>query len=233
MVGHTMRHSRLLWFADAKKKVIAPPGPAWALYLMDEGAGQTLYDSSGNNRDMWLGFDGTVETSDPAWTNLGGVACLEFSGAQLCQSKTASGVNQPLTFIALARTISHTSMAVIVSRRVDAPHGLVHYSSTRKLSLILGTVLQGPVIPALEWVVGIGVANGASSSVWISGGSQTNGNAGTDGILRHMIGGRSSGGTPTDSWRGQIAAVAIIQGALSVSVAEQWATYLKAVKGVA
>jgi hypothetical protein len=45
----------------------ALPG-AVALYLLDEGSGQTLADSSGNGRNGALGATTAVEAADPAWS---------------------------------------------------------------------------------------------------------------------------------------------------------------------
>ena len=212
-----------------------PPGDAWALYLMDEGAGQTLYDSSGNNRDMWLGFDGTVETSDPAWVILNGVTCLEFAGAQGCRRKTDVALAQPFTIVALVRMLSASVQMCIVSRGINVATGLLRYeTAATRLTLFLPTLLYDESIPVNAWSACIGVANGASSAVWQLGGTVTTGDAGTNNLGQFSIGGRAmTGSYYNPGWRGQIAAVAIIQGALSVSVAEQWATYLKAVKGVA
>jgi glucose/arabinose dehydrogenase len=47
----------------------APDANTVALYHLDEGAGQTLADSSGNNRSGFLGTSNTVEAVDPVWSS--------------------------------------------------------------------------------------------------------------------------------------------------------------------
>ena len=73
-------YNRTLSPAEVKNLYNWAPGPiGW--WKMDEGSGQTLADSSGNNNNGTLGLDSSQETSDPSWTigKLG--SGLDFDGS--------------------------------------------------------------------------------------------------------------------------------------------------------
>jgi len=226
-------NSRLLTLFGRGATGPVAPGSAWALYLLDEGTGQTVGDSSGNGRDLHLGMDASADSTDPVWTTLGGVACLEGAGAQICVAKAATALAQPYSVVAIGRT-SSTSHNVMLARgyAIAVNYGLVRVATTKALRLFSDTALSDGATPDATWFAGIGVANGAASQVWIYGGGVTTGNAGTEGITHHTLMGRWSGAVIAAGWNGQFAAAVIVAGAPSEATLNAWAEYLAAVKGV-
>jgi len=64
-----------------------------ALYLLDEGSGQDVLDSSGNGHDGTLGADDQASTDDPAW----GSGALAFDGGDHVALGTAAAL-RPAAF---------------------------------------------------------------------------------------------------------------------------------------
>ena len=102
--------SILLW---AKERAPAGPKPVaaglQAIYLLDDGAGQTALDLSGNGRNATLGSTAGVDTNDPLWTaeglsfatddflNCGDAAELRPAAWTVCvAAKLAPNVSVPI-----------------------------------------------------------------------------------------------------------------------------------------
>lgn len=210
---------------------LMPPGPAWALYLMNEGSGQTLYDHSGNGRDCWLGDSGDPTTLDPAWAVVGGVPCLEFAGGQVCVPKTTVTLARPFTVLALARNSDDaTSTRHLLHTVLGSSRGLM---KTSAVTLNQGVALgSGYAFPVGSWRIAVGIANGTSSSIRLVDSATVSGDAGTDSAGRQNIGGRYASGSVTAGWSGQIGAVVVLAVAAGEALISQWVEYIRAVKGV-
>lgn len=223
---------RWLILSKRRKSGLAPPSAAWALYLMNEGSGQTVGDLSGNGRDCWLGDSGDPSTLDPAWTTVDGVACLAFSTGHVCVPKTTMTLSQPFTVLAVARNNdSATSTRYILHTVSGAGRGLV---KTSTVTLNQGVALSaGYTYPVESWRIAVGVANGASSSsVRLVESATVIGDAGADSAHRQNIGGRYTSGSVSAGWSGHIGAVVLLAEAASETLINQWVAYLKAVKGL-
>ena len=71
----------------------APDGQTVALWHMDEGAGQTVEDASGNGRDLHLGPTTNVDVADPQWTAGRFDGGLAFTNAQQDYASRDAGGN--------------------------------------------------------------------------------------------------------------------------------------------
>jgi len=73
-----------------------------ALYHLNEGIGQTLADSSGNNRHGFLGTSSAIETSDPQWStdapyNAGSPSSPSITNVSPTSGSTAGGQTVTIT----------------------------------------------------------------------------------------------------------------------------------------
>lgn len=83
VIGAAYCAAQLVIFIPAAS-VSAPPSSAPTgavyIYVIDEGTGQTVTDSSGNGNDGTVGATSGSEASDPAWSTAGGDDYLDFDG---------------------------------------------------------------------------------------------------------------------------------------------------------
>ncbi len=209
------------------------PGPAWALYLLTEGSGQTVGDSSGNGRDLHLGMNSNVGSDDPAWTTFNGVACLEGAGSQICVAKTASTLAQPWGVAVIGRCTGASTGSMFVHEFPAPPDiGLTHMLGSKRLRLMVNSALPNGIITNNVWFAGIGIANWTPSYVGIYGGHITDGLAGNAPITHHTLMGRFDGTSVVTGWVGQIAAAVVVASPVNVTIMNAWVVYLAAMKGI-
>lgn len=206
------------------------PSTPWAVWLCDEGAGQTLHDASGNGRDLQLGEQIDPEASSPQWVTDGGVTFLEFAGWQICTPKSTFSLTIPYSIVVIA-TLNHTFMPIIVGIQTGNPAGLrTDHRGRLALSSSTGFLTDG-ILLINRWFGACGVVNADTSAVWYYNGIATTGSV--NGPLDIIsLGGAVVGGRISNAMLGRIAAAAILPDALSVELGDEWMEFLANHKGI-
>lgn len=215
-----------------------PPQPPHgvAIWLLNEGFGQHVADSSGNGHHLWLGTTSNPESSDPAWTIFDGVVCLEGAGAHILSLQATRLFMQPYGIVVLARLSGLTRQVMLHYLTPSTLEGGLHRAATTKrLNLMVTTALTDNVTPDNAWFAGCGIGNGTSSSVWIYGTTPAAGNAGTHDLYNYALMAMRDSSHISSGVIGQFAAAAIVKppsGAPTQALMNDWAAYLAAVKGI-
>ncbi len=103
-----------------------------ALYLFDEGAGQTLGDSSAGKRDGTLGSTSGADTNDPIWSAEG----LSFSTDDFVDAGTAAETRPDAWTLCVAVKATPASVAPMVgwgSSSFPAVYGAAPFNANRPL----------------------------------------------------------------------------------------------------
>lgn len=99
-----------------------------ALWHMDEGTGQTLANSAGPVRTLYLGADATVETADPDWSSPGANgagAALDFDDGESEYARAVDGFTFPgdqFTVEFMVKTPNSSNMRIVFATGNVAIH---------------------------------------------------------------------------------------------------------------
>lgn len=144
----------------------------------------TLTDQTGNGRDAT-----STGTARPLYRTDLGFPVARFNGSNVLQTATFTPVAQPSTYVCLVKTSGGTGARAIVTSTASNYQAIYHQSTTWRS--YAGSVLTGPAF-STSWAVVVSVFNGASSKIYVNGGTASTGNPGAGDVEGFIVGGISS-----------------------------------------
>ena len=192
------------------------------------GAITTWFDQSGTGNNP---TQATADLRPTLQLNiLNGLPVVRFDGTNDYLTVDITDLTQPLTIFGAFTTDADVTTNEQLDGGGAGAARCVTYINSGALTAFGGTNLVGAAVSTNTSYYYVVVYNGTSSSIKLSGGAATNGNAGTQDHGAYVIGAdQTPGGLP---WGGDIAEYGIYDSALSAADIAQVERYLAAKWGL-